>query len=554
MLVTVQPGEEGMLANDALTQGYRQLLDGSYDVVDRIVLNAYFSLGQSAGGFRTWWRNLHDGRDDTLDDTRLMRFAGRFSRRVRGWAEKNGVPVVRCGVGERKSDLSQDYLPADPNFRGIFLVLVSRAPGPVWEVVPCKNGGIHLQRKLPWVNYYSFHLIDEEWGHVTIKMCGHPPFSAQVMLNGHEYVACRAREAGLTFTKEGNCFTLISNARRLAECADTLRSSAAIGRLGQVCERWLYTCASFGLSFEEQRETNFKFTYSVYQVEYSRNLLFKQGDVMDQVFQGIIDRSRVPLDFKTVKTIFGSKYRPHRRNMKRRFEATVEKPAYDLTVFKVHFGRRTVKLYTKGERVLRIEAVVHNTAELRCGKLLHKFPRIVDVLAQLLERFLQTLRSVEAPFIADTTLDKLPAPGQLGTTRVGGVDLNKPRIRAVMAAVVALSATPELFTSAHLAARVRETFQPDYTARQAAYDLRKLRSKSLVTRVARRVGYEVPRDGLRTMAALIVLRDKVIQPVLAGMLHPKSGRPVGRPTPLDEHYYQLQERMGLLFRDLGIAA
>jgi hypothetical protein len=35
----------------------------------------------------------------------------------------------------------------------------------------------------------------------------HPPFPAQMILNGHEYVACQARKAGIGFTKEGNCFT-----------------------------------------------------------------------------------------------------------------------------------------------------------------------------------------------------------------------------------------------------------------------------------------------------------------------------------------------------------
>lgn len=68
-----------MLATDALTQAYADLLEGTYDVVDRIVLNAYFPLGQTGGGFRTWWRHLYDGRDDTLDDTHLMRFAGRVA-------------------------------------------------------------------------------------------------------------------------------------------------------------------------------------------------------------------------------------------------------------------------------------------------------------------------------------------------------------------------------------------------------------------------------------------------------------------------------------------
>jgi len=38
-------------------------------------------------------------------------------------------------------------------------------------------------------------------------MSGHPPFGAQIILNGHEYVAAAARAAGIGFTKEGNCFT-----------------------------------------------------------------------------------------------------------------------------------------------------------------------------------------------------------------------------------------------------------------------------------------------------------------------------------------------------------
>lgn len=39
----------------------------------------------------------------------------------------------------------------------------------------------------------------------------------------------------------------------------------------------------------------------------------------------------------------------------------LERPAYDLIIFRVHFDRLTLKIYTKGERVLRIEAMAHNT-------------------------------------------------------------------------------------------------------------------------------------------------------------------------------------------------
>ena len=67
---------------DRLSALYQDLLDGTYDCVDRIVLNAYFRPGHNPGGFRVWWRHL-TGSDERLDTAHLMRMAGRFSRRVR---------------------------------------------------------------------------------------------------------------------------------------------------------------------------------------------------------------------------------------------------------------------------------------------------------------------------------------------------------------------------------------------------------------------------------------------------------------------------------------
>ena len=77
------------LAMDEFSTRYDGLLSGTYDCVDRIVLKAFFPLGYGAGGLRTWWRGLH-GDDTNLDDTHLMRMAGRFARRVKAWGKPTG--------------------------------------------------------------------------------------------------------------------------------------------------------------------------------------------------------------------------------------------------------------------------------------------------------------------------------------------------------------------------------------------------------------------------------------------------------------------------------
>src|SRR5437016_4594173 len=337
---------------------------------------------------------------------------------------------------------------------------------------------------MPYVNHYSFHILDPEWGHITIKISGHPRFPAQVILNGHEYVACQARKAGIHFTKEGNCFTHISDAAGLAKIADTLSEQRTAGRLSQACERWIYTtCLCFALDLEEQQQSRFHYQYSNYQVEYSRNLIFEIGGHMDQVFQALIDRSRVLLDLKTVRTILGYKHRPKIRKRKKKsaeWEVAVEKPTYDLTIFKLHCGKLTLKIYTKGERVLRTEVVVHNTGALRCGYSLEKFPRILIQARDILERFMDALSCIDQCFIADELLEQLPTASQVGKTIVGGIDLNKARMRAVLEALIALSASPNGFTASHVAARVcaRTRQSPSqYGPRHAAYDLKKLRGK-----------------------------------------------------------------------------
>ena len=99
---------------DDFAARYAGLLTGSYDCVDRIVLNAYYPMGNTAGGFRTWWRRLIGGpdaeADAVLDNTHLMRLAGRFARRVRAWAVGNTVPVIDCKAGERKHLIAEEYL------------------------------------------------------------------------------------------------------------------------------------------------------------------------------------------------------------------------------------------------------------------------------------------------------------------------------------------------------------------------------------------------------------------------------------------------------------
>ncbi len=76
-----------MNPTDELSSYYAELLEGTYDCVDRVVLNAYFPMGQTGGGLRTWWRTLR-GDDANLNDGQLRDMAGTLSRRLRAYCAR----------------------------------------------------------------------------------------------------------------------------------------------------------------------------------------------------------------------------------------------------------------------------------------------------------------------------------------------------------------------------------------------------------------------------------------------------------------------------------
>ena len=277
--------------------------------------------------------------------------------------------------GEHKHRIAEDVLADHQVLPGVFLILVARAPATVWDITHTPGGAVsNLAKKQAFVNHYSFHIWDTQWGHVTIKMSGHPPFAAQVILNGHEFVGCQAQHAGIEYCKERNCFTEVPDPAELARIADTFVPTrggrATAGRLRTVD---LHRLPVLRVGQRRADRSGFRYDYSVYQVEYSRNLLFRSGARMDRMFDTVLDRTRTRLDIPVLRTLFGAKQRPGRAPFEPSMQLAaviIEKPRYDLTLFKVHFGLLTLKGYTKGEHVLRFEAITHNTRQLGCGRVL----------------------------------------------------------------------------------------------------------------------------------------------------------------------------------------
>ena len=92
----------------------------------------------------------------------------------------------------------------------------------------------------------------------------------------------------------------------------------------------------------------------------------------------------------------------------------------------------------------------------------------------------------------------------------------------------------------------------DYSVRQAAYDLRKLRAKGLVIKPGSTRRYHTPPDALRTITAITTLRDHVLESLLGAVHSPRSVTDTSTWTDVERDYQALRLDMATLFDHLGI--
>ena len=365
--------------------------------------------------------------------------------------------------------------------------------------------------------------------------------------------------------QEGNCFVEGSDFQAIDQLSGQLLGDHLAPSVQALCERWLYSaCLCFGLPVEDQTRSRFRYKFSVWQLEYSRNLLFRDGSLLDEVYQKLLDRTRGPLDLKALKTIFGVRHRQAKSKKQRpgRSEPEVSKEVqrvepHDVTVFTLRWGHLVLKIYDKGERVLRVEVKILSTKALKTGKLLDKLPQMLAKMQEMLVRFLGVVQAAHVRFIDAGQFESWAEPSQRGNRRLAGMDLNKARNRAVVQGLVALSSAPEGFTVPELAEHVRQRLHcspQEYSTRRATYDLAKARGKGLVERVPSHCRYQCQPRQLRTLCAYVVLRDEVLKPLLAATKTDQLHHPPKQMAPLDQQYVLLHEQMNQTLQLLGLAA
>lgn len=509
--------------------------------VDRIFLQGYVPGLQTPGLVARFL--LHRG-FPLPSSAALGQIGDRYVEDIKRWAKAEGMPVHYFKKGEKKEAVAEPLLEAAAKEGGegrVVLLGIAQEKASAWRSWKAKEQKYAARPQMEWgrqmtfVNHYYWYLWDPDWGKAFWKTNAYCPFPIWLWLNGHEWAKRQLEKAGIEYEALDNGFR---------SCADPIAMQRICDRLGPGAVenffwRWFWRLPS--PFTQDDLRAGYVYDLAVRQFEVSDTRVFDRPQAGRAFFEGLI---RDHLDIgrpQQVVLVFDRRLTPRTPG---RFSTKVLTRGVDPQVSFTYKSCR-VKQYFKEGRALRTETVIADTRDFGIGRRVctenwralrsvgeNANRRLCDAQAQDARPApdVVTLAQVTRP---STTADGLHAPA---------LCFGDPRVMAILCALLLFCHLVAGFRNRDLVALVSSLLERPYSARQATYDLRRLRRKGLILRSPQSHCYRLTSLGRRVAVLFTKAHGRVLAPGLA-LLDPVLPPDIAARSPLGRAWRQLDNAL-----------
>jgi hypothetical protein len=484
--------------------------------IDRIFLQAYAPRLQAVGDvctFLRWQRKF-----PIPSSAAFGRIGDQYVKAVYQFAEGQGIPMVHFKKGQDKEKTARPYLEAAAREGKDRVVLIGTAQekASVWRSWPRKgqekarHPHMDWGREMAFINHFYFYIWDSEWGGAFWKTNAYAPWPIWLWLNGHEWAKRQMEKSGIEYEALDNGFRATSDPAALQKICDHLGPAA----VQSFFARWFRHLPS--PFTEADLRAGYGYQMAFRQFEVSDTCVFDRPQAGRMWFEGVI---RDHLDVgrpDQIALIF------HRRVSSRtpgRFRTRVINRGVDPTLC-CYYKSSRIKQYFKEGRALRTETVICDTGDFGIGRrVCAQNWNALRAVGQSANRCLCDAEAADAQPAPDVaTFCQVTRPS---TTDDGlyaaGLRFGEQRVMAILAALVGFCYLIRGFTNRQLVERVRALLQSPYTSRQATYDLRRLKRKGLITKIARTQRYQLTSRGRRVAVLFTKTYGRVLAPGLSAL-------------------------------------
>lgn len=372
-----------------------------------------------------------------------------------------------------------------------------------------------------------FYFMDREFGLMHVKIQTWFPFTVQVYVNGHEYLAKKLAGQEIGFQKVDNAFVGLADADRAARCARGFWRrewpkflERLARRVNPLLKDWL---------------AGQNYYWVIDQAEFSTDVMFQDRSALTTLRPALYEHAATCFGAPQVMMFLGRKYRETfqgevRTNWHRREPGGAVK----------HWMKsNAIKMYDKAGTVLRIETVINEPKEFFVHRPRLKqdgreevgwFPmskgvanlyRYAQVGQQANERYLEALAIVNDLGVGQRELDQRCAPVCFQGRRRRGLQVLGRDDQALFQAVMRGEHAIRGFRNGELAERLFGPKPQDPRERRrrcgrVSRRISLLRAHGLVAKIPRSRRYRVTPSGQRFMSTAIQVRSRVFARGLAG--------------------------------------
>jgi hypothetical protein len=218
------------------------------------------------------------------------------------------------------------------------------------------EGKPHLAftRRPQRVLYYYF--LDPEFGRVHVRIETWFPFTIQIYVNGHDWLAQQLAKKRPGFVQQDNCFTELDNPAAAQRQADRFFSLAWKSRL----HRWAKQVNP--LLREVPWLKDMEYRWVIDQFEYSTDVLFRSRQHLAELYPRLLDHAAVHFSAQDILTFLGRKLQG---NFQGEVLTHAQKDRHPGARIKHRMKNNWLKMYDKFGQVLRVETVINNPREFK---------------------------------------------------------------------------------------------------------------------------------------------------------------------------------------------
>ncbi len=509
-----------------------------YHCFDRIVIQGYLPLLTRPEHIVHFFRDVHGLYPITPQV--LAKRTAEYRGWVEGYARNHKIPIQKAEKGKSKEDCVRPYLQRleRRNQHGVYFIFTSMEMGSTFRSqmpkFPTDDPDYRIIRRVPsrFLHYY-FYIRDPVLGPLAMCVGTYLPFQSTYYLNGHNFMEIELRRQGVAFRKDDNAFLSTADPKALQAAADKLSAATIEKRLNYWS--WL-----LGPKFSEsdRKAVNLKREYSINQIEYCRNFIFKRNFPIHRIFERSCDMGLLRLAADKVAHIFGVRIT---KRLRGKLHSVLEKLDHGHHVLRIYCKGLVGRMYEKFSTFLRVEVCVNRMKDLGLNKGLKHLDALRKKLVGITDRFAafeaQSLNvHVEFPLF-----QKIALPVQSGKTKIAGIKIHDTRMMRLMEVLLHGGSQLHGWQSADIHQAALTTFglsADAYTITQLRYDLRKMKAHGLLQRIGRGYRYRLTDKGVKVTLMFILFHKRVCGPLANSLFHHRPDEKLKPDSKIESAYHK----------------